>query len=114
MSRRHVFGGLVPWLVQRFTALYLLVFIVFVLLHFLMSGAGSYELWRAWILSPPVAIAGSVATLALLAHMWVGLRDVLLDYARPAAVRVAALAVLAGALAALGVWILRTLWTGGG
>lgn len=114
VSRRHVFGGLFPWLVQRFTALYLLVFVVFLLLHLLISGAGSYETWRAWVLSPDIAIAGSVATLALLAHMWVGLRDVLLDYARPVAVRVAALAVLAGALVTLGVWLLRTLWMGGG
>jgi succinate dehydrogenase / fumarate reductase membrane anchor subunit len=102
------------WLVQRFTALYLLFFIIFLLLHLLVSGAGSYEAWRAWVLSPVMVVAASVATLALLAHMWVGLRDVLLDYARPVAVRVAALAVLAGALATLGVWILRTLWTGGG
>lgn len=114
MNPRHVYGGLRPWLLQRLTAVYLLVFVVFLLLHFLLAGAGSYDAWRAWVLSPAIAVASSVAVLALLMHMWVGLRDVLLDYARPASLRLAATAALALALVALGAWFLRTLWASGG
>lgn len=103
-------SGLRAWLVQRISAVYLLVFIVFALGHALLSPPHSYQDWRGWIASPVISIAASVFFAALLAHAWVGLRDVVLDYLPDAAVRVAALSALAIALAATGVWALRILW----
>ena len=43
---------------------------------------------------------------ALLAHMWVGLRDVLLDYARPPGVQRGLLGAVAAGLVALAGWVL--------
>jgi succinate dehydrogenase / fumarate reductase membrane anchor subunit len=43
---------------------------------------------------------------ALLGHMWVGMRDVLLDYARPAALRQVLLFAAAFGLLGLGIWLL--------
>ena len=56
----------------------------------------------------------SVFGAALLAHAWVGLRDVILDYVRPAALRLSLLGLLALALATLGVWFIRIVWLGHG
>jgi succinate dehydrogenase / fumarate reductase membrane anchor subunit len=47
---------------------------------------------------------------ALLLHAWVGLRDVVLDYVRPAAARVAVFALLSLVLTAQGLWVARMLW----
>jgi len=51
---------------------------------------------------------------ALLAHAWVGVRDVILDYAHPLSFRVMLLASLGLGLAATGVWVMRVLWQANG
>ncbi len=53
-----------------------------------------------------MAIAAGVFFVALLSHMWVGLRDVLLDYAKPAGLRRVLLALVAAALLGLATWVL--------
>ena len=107
-------SGLRAWMVQRASAVYMLFFIVFLLVHFLVDPPHSYPAWRGWISRPEIGIAASVFGVALLAHAWVGLRDVILDYVRPIALRVPLLGLLGFALAALGAWLVRILWLGHG
>ena len=66
------------------------------------------------MLSPGVSVSATVFFAALLAHAWVGLQDVILDYVGPVAFRVFVLAVLALGLAALGVWFIGLMWSGRG
>lgn len=106
--------GLRAWMVQRVTAVYMLFFIVFLLAHFLLDPPKSYLAWRSWILSPGVSISAFVFYAAVLAHAWVGVRDVILDYAKPLAVRVLVLALLGFSLIGLGGWVIRILWNGHG
>lgn len=47
---------------------------------------------------------------ALLAHAWIGVRDVILDYVHPVAIRFFALAVLALGLTGAGFWVIHVLW----
>jgi succinate dehydrogenase / fumarate reductase, membrane anchor subunit len=107
---RRAISGLRAWLVQRATAVYMLLFLVFLLVHFLRDRPTSYLTWHIWIVSPMISITGLVFCAALLAHMWVGLRDVILDYVKPLAVRVLALALLVLGLIGLGAWVIRILW----
>jgi len=111
--RRSV-SGLGAWLVQRVTAVYMLLFLVFLLAHLLSGRPSSYPAWRAWIASPAIGVATFVFWAALSAHAWVGLRDVALDYIQPIAVRVGALALLAIGLVGLDAWVVRILWRAGG
>lgn len=107
---RRTFGGLVPWLIQRLSAVFMLLFIGFVLAHFLVDPPGSYQAWRSWVGHPGVSVAMFLFFAALLAHAWVGLRDVTLDYVKPLAARVGVLALIALALIGAGTWIFRILW----
>lgn len=109
---RSSVAGLRAWLVQRVSAVYMLLFIVYLLLHFLDDGPISYLAWHDWILSRDVGVAASVFLLALLAHAWVGVRDVVMDYVHPVAVRVPVLAVLGLGLTGIGAWAIRILWLG--
>jgi len=43
-------------------------------------------------------------------HVWVGLRDILMDYVQPLSVRLFVTAMLAMGLSACGLWALRILW----
>ena len=92
--------GLPAWLVQRASALYMLLFIVFLLGFFGLNPLHSYAEWKSWVARPGIALAIGLFFAALLAHMWVGLRDVLLDYARPAGLRQALLWLVALGLCA--------------
>lgn len=102
-------SGLRAWMVQRFTAVYMLLFLVFMLLHFAFDRPRSHAEWEHWIGAPFVLVPTALFFAALLLHAWVGLRDVLMDYVRVLPIRVALLASLAFVLVGLGVWVMQIL-----
>ena len=107
---RKTVTGLRAWLVQRITAVYLLLFIVFFLAHFVVDPPHSYQAWHGWMTGSSVSIVTAVFFAALLAHTWVGVRDVIMDYVHPVAIRVCLLVLLGFGLTAMGVWVMRILW----
>jgi succinate dehydrogenase / fumarate reductase membrane anchor subunit len=99
--------GLPAWWVQRVSAVCILAFVVLSLGALSLLPRPSYLQWKAWVGSPGVTLALCAFFAALLAHMWVGLRDVLLDYARPAGLRRFLLFMLAAGLLGAAAWVLR-------
>ena len=102
-------SGLRAWMVQRFTAVYMLVFCVFALLHFVFNPPRSYYDWHTWITGSFIAIAVALFFFALLLHAWIGLRDVMMDYVQPLPLRIALLALLGFALVGLALWVMHFL-----
>jgi succinate dehydrogenase / fumarate reductase membrane anchor subunit len=109
---RKAVTGLRAWMLQRASAVYMLTFIAFFLIHFFLDPPHSYVAWRGWMRSPGVSIATCVFFVALLVHAWVGVRDVVMDYVHPAALRVCVLAFMGFGLSAIGAWILRIFFAG--
>jgi len=109
MKRKYT--GLRAWLVQRVSAVYMFLFIVFFLVHLAVDPPRQYAAWHAWITSPAMSIATAAFFAALLAHAWVGLRDVLVDYVHAMAIRAALLGLVGLSLTGMGVWVVRILWT---
>lgn len=109
---RKAVTGLRAWLLQRASAVYMLAFIVFLLAHFLLDPPHSYAAWHGWMTAPGVGIAACVFFAALLAHAWVGLRDVAMDYLHPAGLRAGVLASVALGLSAIAAWVLRIFLAG--
>lgn len=105
--KRTVITGLRPWMLQRLTAVAMLLFLLYVGLHFLFVPTQGFEAWRAWARSPVVAVCAVTFFVVLLLHAWIGLRDVLMDYVKPLALRTALLSVLAIVLTAFALWALR-------
>ena len=85
----------------------MLFFMLFVLGTFWLHPPRTYPEWRDWFGHSGVSIAALFFFAALLSHMWVGLRDVLLDYARPAGLRRVLLGLVALGLLGLAAWVLR-------
>ena len=106
---RFAFTGLAAWWVQRASAVCLLLFLLFAIGSFSLAPVHSYPQWRAWVARPGVTIAILAFFVALLPHMWVGLRDVLLDYARPAGLRRLLLGVLIAGLLGTALWVVLIL-----
>ncbi|MFM0327193.1 succinate dehydrogenase, hydrophobic membrane anchor protein [Caballeronia glebae] len=111
---RKAVTGLRAWLVQRVTAIYMRLFVVASLLHFAVEPPHSYVAWQGWVTGPILSICTMVFFTALFAHAWVGLRDVIMDYVHPLAVRVCLLVLLGFSLAAMMACLMRILLTGHG
>jgi len=109
---RKTVTGLRAWLVQRVSAVYMLLFIIFFLIRFVVDPPRSYVAWQSWVMSSSMGIATGVFFAALLAHVWIGVRDVIMDYVRPVALRVGMLTLLGFGVTATGLWVAQIFWTG--
>ena len=101
---KGAFSGTRAWLLQRLSALYLLGFTVFVLVRLAAGAPHSYETWREWMTSGGTSAAVLLFFVALLLHAWVGVRDVVMDYVHPFALRLIVLGLLAAGETAIGIW----------
>ena len=102
--------GLGTWLAQRVGAAYMLLFVLVFLFYLLIYPIHSYPEWREWVARPAMSVALFVFFVALLSHMWVGLRDVVFDYVQPAGLRPLLAGVLGIALAGVGAWLVWILF----
>ena len=107
MSRKA--SGLKAWALQRLTAIYIGLFSLYLLLVLLFAAPDGYAAWRAWLGGPLVSVAMLLFVLAVLLHAWIGVRDVLIDYVHPIAIRAALLGAIGLALVALGLWAAQAL-----
>ena len=105
-----VLSGLNAWVVQRASAIYLLLFSMAMPLAIVLLDIDSFQAWQSFVLSPLVAISGLIFFASLLLHVWVGIRDVIIDYIHPFRLRLLVLAMLALYLIALMFWVLRLLF----
>jgi len=109
----HVLTGLPAWLVQRLSAIYMLFYTVLAAGWLATVDTLTFSVWRELFAQPVVAMATAMFILAVLLHAWVGVRDVILDYAgRFAALRLILLALLGAWLIVLAIWSAVILLTG--
>lgn len=101
--------GLRAWLIQRLSAVYMVLFFMFAVVSFVVMPIHSYQQWLTWVAHPYINAALGVFIVSLLLHAWVGLRDVVMDYVKPAGLRIALFAVLIIGLSGCGMWSLRLL-----
>ena len=83
-SKRIVVGahyGLRDWLAQRVTGVLMALFTVIVLAQLLLTkGPVGYDLWAGIFSAQWMKVLTFSVIIALLYHVWVGIRDVLMDY----------------------------------
>jgi succinate dehydrogenase / fumarate reductase membrane anchor subunit len=101
--------GLRAWLLQRFTAIYLAIYLVSVLSYGALRDSFSYSDWRAWLGEPWMGVTTALFALAILLHVWVGIRDVLIDYIHAVWLRLLLMAATALVLLTSLLWIVRAL-----
>ena len=113
VTRRHAVGahyGLMDWLVQRLTAVVMAVYTLLLLAIALWNGGIDYPLWTELFAHAGFKLASFLFMVALLYHAWIGMRDILMDYIKPAGTRLLLETVtVVGLVADLG-WTLQLLW----
>ena len=105
-ERGSLHTGLGEWVVQRLTAVYMLLFIVITLLRLSISPVSSQADWLLLSSGLLFQIALLLFIFSLLAHAWLGLKSVLLDYVHPWRLRFLLLTVVAVLFLAAGTWAL--------
>jgi succinate dehydrogenase / fumarate reductase membrane anchor subunit len=108
MSRQAT--GLRAWVVQRLSASYLALFFPCLIGYFLLAPPSGYEEWRGFVASPVISIGALLFFVSLLLHAWVGMRDILMDYLHPPALRLTALTLIGFGLLACGLWAMQVIF----
>ncbi len=102
--------GLRDWLLQRLTAALMATYTVLVLALACWKAPASYADWKAIFSGGLVRVCTMVFMAALLYHAWVGMRDILMDYVKPALARLALETAVGVVLLGYLVWSAAILW----
>jgi succinate dehydrogenase / fumarate reductase membrane anchor subunit len=98
------------WLAQRVTAAVMALFTLAVLVQLLMPGALGYDRWAGIFSQQWMKALTFVVIVALLVHVWVGMRDILMDYVKPVGIRLGLqVATIVWLLGCSG-WAVQVLW----
>lgn len=112
--KRHAGGsrsGLTIWLLQRASAVWLAVALPALLLAILLGGPFDYPAWVALFKPLWVRLALLLTMVALLAHAWIGMREVMMDYVQPMVLRLPLLFVFLAAALLCFTWTAHILWS---
>ncbi|MBU3737597.1 MAG: succinate dehydrogenase, hydrophobic membrane anchor protein [Rhodoferax sp.] len=113
-SRRLVVGahyGLRDWLAQRVTAVLMALFTALVLAQVLLTrGPVDYYKWAGIFSSQWMKVLTLTVIVALLYHVWVGVRDIFMDYIKPLAWRLALQVASIVWLVGCAGWAIQVLW----
>jgi succinate dehydrogenase / fumarate reductase, membrane anchor subunit len=112
-SRRLVVGahyGLFDWLAQRLTAIIMIAYTIALAVAWWVVADQGYDGWAGLFATLPMKIATLLALGALGYHAWVGVRDIWMDYVKPAGIRLTLHLLTVVALAACAVWAVQILW----
>ncbi len=107
MSRKV--SGFKAWVVQRVSAIYLGIYFLYVLQHFILVPPATHHDLVMWFASPMVVITMALFFLLLLLHAWIGVRDVIIDYIHHLGIRLVVLALIAILLVGCGFSVFRSL-----
>lgn len=104
-----VFYGQRAWLLQRASALALLLILALGAALLLVGPPLTYERWHGLATSPHGAVIIVLFFAALSLHGWVGARDIVLDYVHSLPVRLSVLAIIAVILFAVVIRVALTM-----
>ena len=98
--------GMRAWLLQRLTAVYIAIYSLSLIVWLTFNSAINFDMWFSLFSQPIILVATILFYLSLFIHAWVGVRDILVDYAKPSSVRFILLMALALFLTVMAIWLL--------
>ena len=102
--------GLGDWLLQRLTAVVMALYTVGFAACLLLAPPAGYAEWKSLFAGTFVRLATMFFVAALLYHAGVGMRDIVMDYVKPAGLRLALEAAIGAALLFQLIWAASILW----
>jgi succinate dehydrogenase / fumarate reductase, membrane anchor subunit len=113
-TKRIVVGahyGLRDWLSQRITAFLMAIFTLLILAQVLLTrGPLGYDLWAGIFSAQWMKVLTFSVVIALFYHVWVGMRDIWMDYIKAVWLRLSLQVFTIVWLLACAGWAIQVLW----
>ena len=112
-TKRIVTGahyGLRDWMAQRITALLMALFTIVLLVQVIFGEPIGYYRWAEIFSSQWMKTLTFVVILSLFYHVWVGMRDIWMDYIKPVGIRLALHLFTIVWLVGCAGWAIQVLW----
>lgn len=113
-SKRIVVGahyGLRDWLAQRITGGLMALFTIILLAQVLLgSGPIGYDRWAGIFSAQWMKALTFSVIIALLYHVWIGVRDIFMDYVKPVGLRLTLQIFSIVWLVSCAGWAIQILW----
>jgi succinate dehydrogenase / fumarate reductase membrane anchor subunit len=112
-SKRIVVGahyGFRDWLSQRVTATLMALFTLVLIVQVLLPGEMNYDKWAGMFASHWMKSLTFVVIISLLYHVWVGMRDIWMDYIKPVGLRLGLQVFTIAWLVGCAGWAIQVLW----
>ena len=112
-TKRIVTGahyGLRDWLAQRVTAVLMALFTIVLLAQVIFGGPVGYDSWAGIFSSQWMKTLTFVVILAMLYHVWVGVREIFMDYIKPVSIRLSLYVFAIVWLVGCAGWAIQVLW----
>jgi len=113
-QRRLVVGahyGMRDWLAQRLTAILMAVFTIVLLVTFLTGQNFTYEGWAGLFARQWFKLFTMVTFFGMFYHVWVGIRDIWMDYIKSVGLRLTLQSLTVLWLLACAAWTVQILWS---
>ncbi|MDE2118121.1 MAG: succinate dehydrogenase, hydrophobic membrane anchor protein, partial [Betaproteobacteria bacterium] len=102
--------GLRDWLMQRITAVVMALYALAMAGWLLLHPGFNYDAWIALFSSSVVRTVSLLFLLAVYCHAWVGVRNIVMDYVKPAGRRLIIYVAVILALLLCVIWSVQILW----
>jgi len=113
MLNRIVTGahyGLRDWLIQRVTAVVMVLYTLTITGYLLLQPVANFDAWTLLFSSNMVRSFSLLFLLSVFYHAWIGVRDIVMDYVKPAAIRLFIHVWVILALLLYAIWSVQILW----
>jgi len=113
MVERVIVGahyGLSGWLAQRVTAVVMVLATLVMVFGAWSASPLTYAIWKSLFAKWWMGLSLALFSLSVMLHAWVGVRDILMDYVKPAGIRLALEVLFLLALVYCTVWAMQILW----
>ncbi len=102
--------GLTSWLAQRVSAVVMAAYVLFMAGWLLAHPHPGFDAWAGLFGARVMRSFTLLVLLALFVHAWVGVRDIVMDYVKPVAARLAIYVLVILALVMYLIWSVQILW----
>lgn len=103
-------NGLRDWLIQRFSAVVVGVYTIFLLAYIVFHQPLTYSLWYGLFHNKCMQLASLMTLLSLLLHAWIGVWTVTTDYLKPFYLRLFVQVAVVLFLLACFMWGVDIIW----
>ncbi len=103
-------NGLKDWLLQRFSAVFIGIYTVFLLSFIMLHTPLTYPVWHGLFQNTLMRIASVTVLFLLILHAWIGIWTVSTDYVKNTFVRISLQALIAIGFIGLLIWGIDIFW----